>query len=170
MRKNIKLEMIYYLLYLFVGILGSESKSIEDPVARHDTNECGVYLCKSFPEYSASYMSEGCIGEFKDYLHEKIMEDNQQSELLYKTYLDDNRGVSIQTVIILSGITLMTTLIIGFFVGLYQDYIMGERKNKYVRVSLGDGGKIKMKSFNFVGDKMTTPKSFDFIGDKMTIM
>lgn len=58
---------MYYLL-LFLPFVMGFSKEFEAPVARHDADNCGVYLCPSLPDHATSYIQEGCYGDFKEWV------------------------------------------------------------------------------------------------------
>lgn len=63
-----------YYLVLFLPFVMAISKEFEAPVARRDADMCGVYLCPSLPDHATSYIQEGCIGDFKEWvstIHQK---------------------------------------------------------------------------------------------------
>ncbi len=73
-----KIKIISYMVMM--GILGVLSRSIVDPVAKHDSNQCAVYLCKEHPDMATEYLNSGCEGDFGDFIrksHIKMIEETQ---------------------------------------------------------------------------------------------
>jgi hypothetical protein len=96
------------------SILG---KSIEDPVARHDANQCGTYLCASMPSYTTEYLQSGCIGEFQEYVKEKVSFEKVGSILYEKDSIETTEDLSY--LFFLSTGVLSASL--GYFYGKYED-------------------------------------------------
>ncbi len=105
---------IIFLLYpLFIY-----GKSIEDPVARHDANQCATYLCPSMPEYATTYLQEGCVGRFKDYMESKRNKEDISNLLLIEeeeTSYKEGVGIDLEVVTILGVISGMISLGIGYY-------------------------------------------------------
>jgi hypothetical protein len=61
--------MKYSILFTFLAF--AFGKSYEDPVARHDANQCAGYLTQLCPRYSEAlkqYLERGCQGSFKQFV------------------------------------------------------------------------------------------------------
>jgi hypothetical protein len=118
------MKSIYLLLLLFAIV---SSKSIEDPVARHDANQCGTYLCSSIPTYATQYLQSGCQGQFIDFiksqeeLFNKELKSNMEMYENSEKVVDQN-GVN-QNIVIILGI------LSGFF-SLTVGYIYGKKENE----------------------------------------
>ena len=117
---------------IFLSLTSVVGKSIEDPVARHDAKECGVYLCPSIPTYATTYLQNGCNGEFQEYIHKNIL----LKEALLPSHLDfqqqnepgkleEKRDLRFIGIGLFSGIV---SLFIGFFYGKYDDYMKTKSK------------------------------------------
>uniref|UniRef100_A0A7S3JRR8 Uncharacterized protein n=1 Tax=Aureoumbra lagunensis TaxID=44058 RepID=A0A7S3JRR8_9STRA len=62
--------MKVYSVLIFVMIRhlahGDEtSRSMKDPVVRHDVKQCGQYLCPAYPSAAETYIMNGCQGDFQ---------------------------------------------------------------------------------------------------------
>lgn len=67
--------MKYYFVFMcviatFAKSHSSNSRTVEDPVARHDANECGRYLCPRYADFATAYLQAGCKTSFKDFVTE----------------------------------------------------------------------------------------------------
>ncbi len=121
-----KTQLILIILQIVFILQTVYSKSIEDPVARHDSNMCGTYLCKSFPLFATEYLENGCEGEFKEFINNKVSE-SKSTQLLLKEYynekinlkLKDYINNSVLFVMIIGGIIISSTT--GYLYGYYEN-------------------------------------------------
>ena len=65
---QIDMKHTWFIALLVLGGVVVDSKSIQDPVARHDAKQCGTYLCPRFAEAATAYLESGCRTSFKDFL------------------------------------------------------------------------------------------------------
>ncbi len=119
---NLNALILYFILNLTFTYSSSEHvKHVEDPVAKHDANMCGVYLCSSFSDKATKYIQEGCIGTFRDWLLENThINDNTNNELQMNSILLSNSVCVVEDNIPLDT-TLQLTLF-SFFLSLFIGY------------------------------------------------
>ncbi len=96
---------------IITSILG---KSIEDPVARHDANQCGTYLCPSMPAYATEYLQSGCEGEFQEYMK---VETEVKSSALYRVEKEERESAP-YSFFLFTGVLSAS---IGYLYGKYED-------------------------------------------------
>ncbi len=120
-----------YILFLisFLSIAKNIlAKTIEDPVARHDAQQCGIYLCRSLPTLATEYIQSGCVGSFYESIKSNISDIQENLNLVSKNIqeynLYDNNIVNCKKIIYLSIFSLITSLVIGYFLGLYDKKII----------------------------------------------
>ena len=107
-----------------MGILGVLSRSIVDPVAKHDSNQCAVYLCKEHPDMATEYLNGGCEGDFGDFIqksHKKMIEETQ-----FDIVKDSSCNIDEKPIDPLSFIMMVTTsscisLVIGLIYSKYEN-------------------------------------------------
>jgi hypothetical protein len=104
----IKIFLIYGLIYNVFG-------AIEDPVARHDLSECSTYLCPKYRVMAEDYMRDGCVGEFKDYVLKGSLKEDIRLNMISKK--DEEKRVSINSVLFLSTLSSIISLYIGLKIG-----------------------------------------------------
>lgn len=114
-------QMKIFFIYFFILFSFLEGKSIEDPVARHDANECGTYLCPSMSLYATKYLQSGCETEFQIFVKE-LFQKNESMMLFSKDNNEDNNGSSVNnSVFILLCISSgVFSLLLGYIVGKYN--------------------------------------------------
>ncbi len=133
--KNYTAYMIKLVLILGLTF-GIVFGKIEDPVARHDSKECGTYLCSKIPTLATQYIQSGCIGEFTDFIKEQVktvgFEHNQNSHttnlMTYNTKTNDieeNCDISeintpINILAVISALVLIFSTTIGYFFGKHE--------------------------------------------------
>ncbi len=106
---------IIKILFL-INILNITFGAIEDPVARHDLSECSTYLCPKYRVMAEDYMRAGCVGEFKDYILKGEFKI-EKLNMISKNNINKGESVSINNVFILSTISSLISLYIGFIIG-----------------------------------------------------
>lgn len=117
-----------FIYFLFLFFVITQGKSIEDPVAKHDANQCATYLCGSMPVYATKYLQSGCNGQFSDFV--KLEEENEniqkvESELnvllLYQKNNEKNiiyeNNVNQMVVILLGILSGFFSLTVGYMCG-----------------------------------------------------
>ncbi len=111
------MKIIYKILFL-VHILYIVLGAIEDPVARHDVSECSTYLCPKYRNIANDYLTNGCIGEFKDYFKENfdITKMNKETKLNIN-YENKRNETSEKYILFLTTISSLISLYIGFIFG-----------------------------------------------------
>ncbi len=100
-------------MLIFIYLLNSIAKTIEDPVAKHDINECSNYLCSSYSSLASEYIATGCIGSFDNYVDTKISTTKLNKIINYDTdkiNYDSNFNNNFITI-------LFAILIISFYIG-----------------------------------------------------
>lgn len=115
------LNIIY--LSFFVSVF---SKSIEDPVAKHDANQCGTYLCPTIPSYATRYLQSGCNGEFKDYIEHEITTEsktNIENINLIEEKSISKEGVNNNVVIVMGIMSGIISFGVGYFYGKRENYV-----------------------------------------------
>ncbi len=108
---------IYNLIIIpiFVYSSSEHTRHIEDPVARHDANMCGVYLCPSLSDKATKYLEEGCINNFRDWLLDNTHISTTMSELQMNVLeCDMNDNIPLELAIQLSLISFSISLFIGY--------------------------------------------------------
>jgi hypothetical protein len=118
------MKSIYLLLLLFAIV---SSKSIEDPVARHDANQCGTYLCSSMPTYATQYLQSGCEGQFIDFI--KLQEEILNKELKSNMEMYESSEKVVNKNGVNQNIVIMLGILSGFF-SLTVGYIYGKKEHK----------------------------------------
>lgn len=99
------------------------AKTIEDPIAKHDASQCGIYLCKSLPSYATEYIQSGCLDNFNDYLQSNIKsinEINLPNENLIELSNQSVKETNINTLITLSIISFSGALFLGYIVSINE--------------------------------------------------
>ncbi len=130
MIKNLYLTQIFILIVL-ISILNSDAKQIQDPVARHDANMCGTYLCPGLPDLATKYLESGCEEEFKIFLNNEIYNKEKELnnlELFVNNNSNDNyTKLSLIIIAILSGLLSSTC---GYYIGKWEG-------KKYKKINYG---------------------------------
>ncbi len=104
-----------FLIFVFLNTIFG---AIEDPVARHDLSECSTYLCPKYRVMAEDYMRNGCVGEFKDYvLKGSLKESETLNMMISENNINENKSVSINSVLFLSTLSSIISLYIGFNIG-----------------------------------------------------
>ena len=116
------MKFIYFLtLPLFIF-----SKSIQDPVARHDTYQCATYLCPEVHLYANEYITNGCENDFKDFIVQKIKNESSNNDLSNELLLissdqNQNEYVSIETFMTLQFLTFILSSFTGFSIAKFRN-------------------------------------------------
>ncbi len=120
----IKTNIHIYKLVLFICyLLYINGKQIEDPVARHDANMCGTYLCPGLPDLASKYIQSGCEKEFREFLNEEIKSTGKEQILELNTIETENDGLTKMVLIIMAIFSGLLSSTCGYYVGIW------ERKN-----------------------------------------
>lgn len=112
------MKMIYKILF-FIYIFNIGLCAIEDPVARHDLSECSTYLCPKYRNIAKDYLSNGCVGEFKDYFNENFdtTKINKEIEFISENENNINDLNDINHILFLMSISTLISFYIGFIFG-----------------------------------------------------
>ena len=114
--------MIRYWM-IMVGLMGVYSRSIVDPVAKHDSNQCAVYLCKGHPDLATEYLNSGCEGDFGDFIRKnqiKMMET--QLEIVKDSSCNINeRPIDFVSFMMLVSLSSCISLFIGMMYAMYEN-------------------------------------------------
>ncbi len=112
------------LISFILGIKNIFAKTIEDPVARHDAQQCGIYLCRSLPVLAKEYIQSGCIGSFYEHIKSNIPDMKENLNLVSKNIQENSQYsgdiVNGKKLIYFSIFSLITSLIGGYILGLYD--------------------------------------------------
>lgn len=123
---------MYYLLLFLPFVIGI-SKEFEAPVARRDADMevfsfektsiisdqrseimCAVYLCPSLPDHATSYIQEGCIGDFKEWVSIIHQKEDKTMFLEEESSATPSLCISPETLILLILCSTTLSFIIGW--------------------------------------------------------
>ncbi len=118
----IKNNFVLKIILCICFIICIYSKQIEDPVARHDANMCGTYLCPGLPDLASKYIMSGCEKEFSEFINYEI---NNKEEIESKMELliendNENVGYSKLLLIILAIVSSLISSSCGYYIGKYE--------------------------------------------------
>ncbi len=123
----------YFSYICVVNLIGLVySKTIEDPVARHDAKQCGTYLCSSLPTLASQYLQSGCVGHFYDYIknnteyHEHLNLVSLKTKQLIENNLQLENNLKLQNLEGVDMMSLWTLTIFSFIISLYVGYRFGK--------------------------------------------
>ena len=129
---SFNLKIIGWVMMMsFMGVL---SRSIVDPVARHDSNQCAVYLCKGHPDLATEYLNSGCEGDFGDFIRKnqiKMMET--QLEIVKDSSCNINeRPIDFVSFMMLVSLSSCISLFIGMMYAMYENSHKEEEEQELV--------------------------------------
>lgn len=116
-----KIRMIGCLMMMsFMCVL---SRSIIDPVSRHDSNQCAVYLCKEHSDLATEYLNSGCEGDFGDFIRKnKIKMMETQLEIVKDSSCNINESpIDFVSFMMLVSLSSCISLFIGMMFAMYEN-------------------------------------------------
>lgn len=93
-------------------------KTIEDPVARHDAKQCGIYLCSKLPDMATSYIQSGCMGSFSEHIQNLthiVREQITKTELFETNTINNTNYVDFQTMIFIVTFSFCVSAFLGYY-------------------------------------------------------
>ncbi len=119
-------KQIFFMMQIFLICIYLQSiyaKQIEDPVAKHDANMCGIYLCGGFPDLATKYIQSGCDGDFRSFLEN---EKSSKSEHIMESFIESSQNVEekeyyTKMLLIIMGITSgLISSFLGYYIGIWE--------------------------------------------------
>ena len=90
----------------------NDTHKMKDPTMKHDTKQCGQYLCPSYPNAAEKYIFSGCEGTFESYVAIELAiaaGDDSTTAL--------PAGMATRTLVALASSTGLVALVIGVVAG-----------------------------------------------------
>jgi hypothetical protein len=121
---NFKTSIIGYIW--INSLITVFSRSIQDPVAKHDSNQCAVYLCKEHADMATEYLKSGCEGDFGDFIRKSHI---QMIETQMDIVKDSSCGIDDKPI---DPISLMMIVSLSSCVSLFIGILYAKYENEHM--------------------------------------
>ncbi len=121
---NLKIGIIGYIW--INSLITVFSRSIEDPVAKHDSKQCAVYLCKEHPDMATEYLNSGCEGDFGDFIRKSHIQmiETQMDIVKESSCSIDDKPIDPISLMMIVSLSSCISLLIGILYAKYENEYM----------------------------------------------